>query len=829
MAEVKVLMALVEDNDAVSKEGARNGDWIKISMRKDTSSESQRNIINPLVGVTNSLATDYESQRNTTDQQTEDPSSSGQKYLGFVKYSVDDTKVSIPAIDYDSAYESLVCSTLLPPLKKLDGAEPVSGPKTIKSILKSKSTFKVEALKYDIRKPICYLDSGCSRHMTGVKSYPHKYVEQPGPKVVFGDDSTCTTEASENLNWLWHKRFAHLNFKTFNRLAKQNLVIGLPSLVQSKDKACSLCVKGKHHKASFKTKQTFSIKKYLHLLHMDLFGPVTPRSINHEKYILVIVDEYSMYTWVYFLKRKSQAHETIMSFIKRVENQNEIKVKQLRTNNGTDFKNSILINFCDEKLISQKTNSPYTPEQNGVAKRKNRTLIDVSRTMLSGSIFSKQYWTEAIATACYTQNRSTIVKIHLKTAYEIFRKKIPNIDFLYVFGCPVFIHNHKDHLEKFDEKADDSYFLEYSLVSKAFRVFNIRRQQTKETYHITFNESLDAIKFIKPSIDNINIAKSKRYPPDEYSLLKGCDALVDFIAEADSRIFAPNDFIPEQQGMDEGTQDYSLDYIFTGTNPSVLVDKTKSARDGLKTAEAIATACFTQNRSLVIPRHEKTPYHIIKSRNPSAKSFYIFGSLYYIVKDGENLDKMKEKGDACIFVGYSTQSRAYRVFNKRTRIIVETVPVNFDELPHMALDHVNSDLVPQCSMTKLEHESLSPCPQSQENAPRAAETVRTSNELDLLFSLMFDELINETTLVVSKTFAVHAVDDPNKRQQHTTTQSSTTTVSVKTPPLNIQTTPKTTCQAPTVTATENNNQAKMITENAQVEDDEFINIFCTPI
>ncbi|GKD46751.1 retrovirus-related pol polyprotein from transposon TNT 1-94 [Tanacetum coccineum] len=140
-------------------------------------------------------------------------------------------------------------------------------------------------------------------------------------------ESCFFAKASKNLNWLWHKRLAHLNFKTINKLAKQTLVIGLPSLVYSKDKPCSSCEKGKHHRASFKTKQTFSIKKRLHLLHMDLFIPVTPRSINHEKNTLVIVNEYSRYTWVYFLKKKSQAPETIMSFIKRVENQNDIKVK----------------------------------------------------------------------------------------------------------------------------------------------------------------------------------------------------------------------------------------------------------------------------------------------------------------------------------------------------------------------------------------------------------------------------------------------------------------------------------------------------------------------
>nr|GEV37490.1 retrovirus-related Pol polyprotein from transposon TNT 1-94 [Tanacetum cinerariifolium] len=136
--------------------------------------------------------------------------------------------------------------------------------------------------------------------------------------------------------------------------------------------------------------------------------------------------------------------------------------------------------------------------------------------MLSGSVFSKQYWTEAVATACYTQNKSTVVKRHLKTPYEFFCKRIPNISFLHVFGCPVYIQNHKDHLGKFDENADDGYLLRYSLVSKAFRVFNTRRQQTKETYHTKFDESPKAIKFSKPSVDNINIAESKRYPPDEY-------------------------------------------------------------------------------------------------------------------------------------------------------------------------------------------------------------------------------------------------------------------------------------------------------------------------
>lgn len=136
--------------------------------------------------------------------------------------------------------------------------------------------------------------------------------------------------------------------------------------------------------------------------------------------------------------------------------------------------------------------------------------------MLNGSVLSKHFWTEAVRTACYTQNRSVIVKRHNKTPYEIFKGRIPDISYFHVFGCPVFIHNHKDHLGKFDAKADDGYFLGYSLVSKAFRVFNKRRQQTEETYHITVDESTKSIRFSSSSVEEIGIDDSSRYPPDEY-------------------------------------------------------------------------------------------------------------------------------------------------------------------------------------------------------------------------------------------------------------------------------------------------------------------------
>ncbi|GJT22305.1 retrovirus-related pol polyprotein from transposon TNT 1-94 [Tanacetum coccineum] len=530
MVEFKVPMALAEENDAISKEGTRNGEWVKISMRKVLAlkqakldfltmhhvnteiHKKNKNLINELKELTaitetwlnNSnkvnqcISEQIPSQKKRilgVNQLTKDLSSSRQKDLVFVKSSADDTKVILLAksqrnttdlsvvvtdslvTDYDSADESSVCITPLPPLKKLDEGvkinEPSSAPakgnksssalknnlahagklKSVQikddpplaivikelnnlklQISKNQSSYreiinrceacgssthtttdhydikwfkrdevlqakKAEALKStrcDIRKPIWYLDSGHSRHMTGVKSYLHKYMEQPRPKVVFGDDSTCVTEGygSIKCNGIVFTKVAFVNGLKYNLISstqlcdvkyivqfdeKRGIIFNSNKeivMIAPRDKPCSSCEKGKHHKARFKIKQTSSIKKYLHLLHMDLFGHVTPRSINHEKYTLVIVDEYS--------------------------------------------------------------------------------------------------------------------------------------------SCLDYIHNHKDHLGKFDEKADDGYRLGYSLVSKAFRFFNTRKQQTEETYHTTFNKIPDAIKFSKPLVDNINIAKNERYPPDEY-------------------------------------------------------------------------------------------------------------------------------------------------------------------------------------------------------------------------------------------------------------------------------------------------------------------------
>nr|GEW65004.1 Gag-Pol polyprotein [Tanacetum cinerariifolium] len=325
--------------------------------------------------------------------------------------------------------------------------------------------------------------------------------------------------------WLCHRRISHLNFDTINLLSKNDIVVGLPKLKFVKDHLCSSYELGKAKRKYFHAKITPSSKRRLQLLHMDLCGPMRVPSINGKRYVFVIVDDYSRYTWTHFLRSKDETPKVLIDFLRLIQRGLQAQVRVVQTDKGREFLNQTLhVYFAAEGILHQ-------------------------------------------------------------TAAKV----------------PLFFW-----------------------------------------------------------------------------------------------------------------------------------------------AEAIATACFTQNRSLVIPRHEKIPYHIINDWKPSVKFFHIFGSLCYIVRDGETLDKMKEKDGI----------------------------------------------------------------------------VTTSNELDLLFSPMFDELLNGSSKVVSKSSAVSIANAPNQRQQLTT-------------PLNTHTTPAPTCQvpphAPTFASTENMNQAKMVEEYTQVENDEFINIFCTPV
>ncbi|GJV62978.1 putative ribonuclease H-like domain-containing protein [Tanacetum coccineum] len=206
-------------------------------------------------------------------------------------------------------------------------------------------------------------------------------------------------------------------------------------------------------------------------------------------YCLVVTDDFSRFSWVFFLATKDETSGILKAFITRIENQINHKVKIIRCDNGTEFKNKELNQFCEMKGIKREFSVARTPQQNRVAERKNKTLIEAARTMLADSKLPTTFWAEAVNTACYVQNRVLVIKPHNKTPYELFNGRPPTIRFMRPFGCPVTILNTLDHLGKFDGKADEGFFVGYSVNSKAFRVFNNRTRIVEETLHITFLEN----------------------------------------------------------------------------------------------------------------------------------------------------------------------------------------------------------------------------------------------------------------------------------------------------------------------------------------------------
>ncbi|GJT02253.1 putative ribonuclease H-like domain-containing protein [Tanacetum coccineum] len=195
---------------------------------------------------------------------------------------------------------------------------------------------------------------------------------------------TCLfAKATSDESKLWHRRLGHLNFKTMNKLVKGNLVRGLPSKLFENDQTCVACQKGKQHRASCKSKTENSISLPLHLLHMDLFGPTFVKSLMKKMYCLVVTNDYSRFTWVFFLATKDETSGILKSFITGIENLVDHKVKVIRCDNETEFKNREMNQFCEMKGILRQFSVARTPQQNGVAERRNRTLIEAARTMLA--------------------------------------------------------------------------------------------------------------------------------------------------------------------------------------------------------------------------------------------------------------------------------------------------------------------------------------------------------------------------------------------------------------------------------------------------------------
>nr|GEX49987.1 ribonuclease H-like domain-containing protein [Tanacetum cinerariifolium] len=330
------------------------------------------------------------------------------------------------------------------------------------------------------------INSGCSRHMIVNMSYITDFKEINGGYVAFGGNPKGGKISGKG------------KIKTvLLRVPRENNMynVDLKNIVPFGDLTCLFA------------KETLDESNPWHswLDHINF------KTMN--KLVKVVTDDYSRFTWVFFLSTKDETSPILKTFITGIENQLSLKVKIIRSDNGTEFKNQDLNQFYGMKGIKREFSVPRTPQQNGIAERKNKTLIEAIKTMLADSLLPIPFWAEAVNTACYVQNMVLVTKPHNKTPYELLLGRTPSIGFMRPFGCSVTIINTLDPLGKFDRKADEGFLVGYSVSSKVFKVFHSRTQIVQETLHINFLENKPNVAGSSPTwlFDMDTLTKSMNY------------------------------------------------------------------------------------------------------------------------------------------------------------------------------------------------------------------------------------------------------------------------------------------------------------------------------
>jgi hypothetical protein len=296
---------------------------------------------------------------------------------------------------------------------------------------------------------------------------------------------TCLI-AKTNMGWLWHRRLAHVGMKNLHKLLKGEHILGLTIVHFEKDMVCSACQAGKQVGTHHPHKNIMTTDRPLELLHMDLFGPIAYISIGGSKYCIV---NYSHFTWVFFLQEKSQTQEILKGFLRWAQNEFGLRIKKIRSDNETEFKNAQIEGFFEDEGIKHEFSSPYTPQQNGVVERKNRTLLDMARTMLDEYKTPDRFWAEAINTVCYSINRLYLHRILKKTSYELVTGKKPNVSYFRVFVSKCFILVKRGRKSKFAPKVVEGFLLDYDSNTRAYRVFNKSTGLVEVSCDIVFDET----------------------------------------------------------------------------------------------------------------------------------------------------------------------------------------------------------------------------------------------------------------------------------------------------------------------------------------------------
>ncbi|WVZ84907.1 hypothetical protein U9M48_031877 [Paspalum notatum var. saurae] len=271
--------------------------------------------------------------------------------------------------------------------------------------------------------------------------------------------------------WKWHRRLGHLSFDLLVRLSSMGLIRGLPKLRAKKDLVYHPCRQGKMVAASHIPVSHVMTSYPGELLHMDIIGPAQVASVSGKWYVLVVVDYFSRFLWVFFMEFKDEAFGFVWDLVLRLRNESHKAMRAIHSDNGGEFRNSRFKNFYHDLGLEHQFSSPYTPPQNGVVERKNRTLVEMAWTMLDEHRTPRRFWVKA-------------------TSYELRFGRQPSVKHLRAFGCRCFVLKKAGDLDKFESRCLDGIFLGFASSSRSFRVWILEAKQVVETSEVFFDETM---------------------------------------------------------------------------------------------------------------------------------------------------------------------------------------------------------------------------------------------------------------------------------------------------------------------------------------------------
>ena len=311
------------------------------------------------------------------------------------------------------------------------------------------------------------------------------YLDQGGPV----HHAFASSDRNSSKKMMWHRRFGHLGNQSMQALAKNKMVDGLNFDWKQESGFCESCVEGKGHRLPFRQSTKKGAEHPLELIHSDVCGKIGTKSLGGGEYFVTFVDDHSRFVWVYILKHKGEVFQRFREWKALVEKTSGRQIKTLRSDNGGEYTSSEFTSYLTKEGIKHELTTPHTPQQNGVAERLNRTLIEGVRSMLANSKLPHRFWAEALSTTVYLRNRSPTKALDRITPYEAWRGIKPDVSLLRVFGCSAYAHVPKVERRKLDAKIRKCVLLGYGIEQKGYRLYDLGRMKVIHSRDVVFDET----------------------------------------------------------------------------------------------------------------------------------------------------------------------------------------------------------------------------------------------------------------------------------------------------------------------------------------------------